>query len=220
MRRPYFAIQIYFVVFAAFLMGYLVLIRPWYMNWGATDAEIAMVLPGDTYIPPATHVSTRAVTIHATPAAIWPWIVQLGQGRGGFYSYDWLENLFAADMQNADAIEPEWQHLALGDHVSFQRNGPYTKVAYFEPDKVLVVEGGWTWYLQPVDAHHTRLIVRYASFPINNVLASGFYYAIFEPVHFVMEHGMMLGIRARAEALIPDECTLPVYACSWQEQHE
>jgi hypothetical protein len=179
-----------------------------------------MVLPGDAYIPAATHVSTRAITINAAPDAIWPWIAQIGQGRGGFYSYEWLENLFAADMHNADHIVPEWQHLAVGDHVSFQRNGPFTRVAYFEPNKVLVVEGGWTWYLAPIDDDHTRLIVRYASFPVTDALSTGFYYAIFEPVHFVMEHGMMLGIRTRAEANFAGEAAQPVFADKEGLHHE
>jgi hypothetical protein len=169
------------------------------MHWGATATEITMSLPGDANIPPQTVVSTRAITIRAPVAAVWPWIIQLGQGRGGFYSYEWLENLFAADMHNADHIVPALQQLQIGDPISFQGGGPFTRVAAIMPERALVVEGGWTWVLDPIDEHTTRLIVRYASFEVRDVWSKLFYYPIFEPAHFVMESGMMLGIKARAE---------------------
>jgi hypothetical protein len=181
------------------ILAYILFLRPWHMSWGATAEEVAMPLPGDPYIPPQAVVSTRAVTIHAPAAAVWPWIVQLGQGRAGFYSYDWLENLFAADMHNADRIAPELQQLNVGDHISLQRNGPFAVVAAIEPERVLVAEGGWTWHLRAIDEHTTRLIVRYASFEVGDLLSKLYYYPIFEPAHFVMESGMMLGIKVRAE---------------------
>ncbi|MCC6454829.1 MAG: hypothetical protein IT328_07805 [Caldilineaceae bacterium] len=179
---------------------YASLLRPWHMQWGATDAEVSMPLPGDPYIPEKAVVSTRAITIQAPRAVVWAWLVQLGQGRGGFYSYEWLENLFAADMHNADSIVPELQQIKVGDHVSFQRNGPFAVVALVDPERALVLEGGWTCVLEPVNDSTTRLIVRYASFEVNGFLSELFYYPIFEPAHFVMENGMMLGIKARAEA--------------------
>ncbi len=188
------------IVTASTLAVHATLIRPWYMRWGATDAEINMPLPGDIYIPEQTVVSTRAITIHAPKEAVWRWVVQLGQGRGGFYSYEWLENLFAADMHNANEILPELQQLQVGDPISFQRDGPFTVVAYIEEGQVLVLEGGWTCYLEEVDDTTTRLVVRYASFKVNSFLSRLFYYPIFEPAHFVMEQGMMLGIKARAES--------------------
>jgi hypothetical protein len=187
------------VVVGIILVAYIVFLRPWHMRWEATDTEVALVLPGDAYIPPLAVRSTRALTIDAPANAVWPWIVQLGQGRGGFYSYEWLENLFAAEMHNAERIQPELQTLQVGDHISFQQDGPYTRVALIEPAHVLVVEGGWTWVVEPIDANTTRLIVRYASFEVGNTWSKLFYYPIFEPAHFVMESGMMLGIKARAE---------------------
>jgi hypothetical protein len=187
------------VLVGVVLVAYVFFLRPWHMRWGATDTEIALSLPGDPYIPPLAVRSTRALTIDAPADAVWPWIVQLGQGRGGFYSYEWLENLFAAEMQNAERIQPELQTLHVGDPISFQQDGPFTRVAFVEPGHVLVAEGGWTWVVEPIDAHSTRLIVRYASFEVGNTLSKLFYYPIFEPAHFVMESGMMLGIKARAE---------------------
>jgi hypothetical protein len=199
------------LVVAALVIVYTALIRPWHMRWGATDEELALSLPGDSFIPRNTIVSTRALTIHAPAAVVWPWLVQLGQGRGGFYSYDWLENLFAADMHNAERILPELQHLQVGDHISLQRNGPFGIVVALEPEQMLVISGGWAFYLRPVDEQSTRLIVRYASFVVDDWFSKLFYYPIFEPAHFVMEAGMMLGIMQRAERLpAPAPAFLPV----------
>jgi hypothetical protein len=205
MQKRVFASLLIMLTVISIAVSYGMLIRPWHMRWGATDEEISMALPGDSYIPPETVVSTRAITIHARPDAVWPWLVQLGQGRGAFYSYDWLENLFAADMHNANQIVPEWQQIQVGDHISLQRNGPFMVIAQLEDERALVVEGGWAWYLEPVDENTTRLIVRYASFKVNDLFSRLFYYPIFEPAHFVMEQGMMLGIKARAESTSPNE---------------
>ena len=200
MFNPRFAALVIVCLFAAFVAIYVSTIRPWHMRWGATESELAMPLPGDQLVPPSAVVSTRAITIRATPQEIWPWLIQLGQGRGGYYSYDWLENLFAADMHNADTIVPGLQHVDVGDHISLQGNGPYMTVATVDPERALIMEGGWGWYLEPVDAQNTRLIVRYASFEVNSWASALFYYPIFEPAHCVMELGMMLGIAGRAES--------------------
>lgn len=197
----------------AFLVAYGFFVQPWHMRWGATDAEIAMALPGDPFIPPTTVVSTRAITIHAPPTQVWAWLVQLGQNHGGFYSYDWLENLFLAQMHNADRIVPEWQNPQVGDEVTMMANPPpmsIAKIALLDPGRVLVLKGGWAFYLQPIDAQTTRLIVRYASFPVKGSwTAALFYYPIFEPAHFIMEAGMMLGIKQRAEAAMSTPAPKP-----------
>ncbi|MEK8226829.1 hypothetical protein NKG05_13190 [Oerskovia sp. M15] len=75
------------------------------------------MLPGDELVPAADVVATRAITIAAPPREVWRWVLQLGQGRGGFYSYEWLENLVGCEIRNADRIEPQWQRLAVGDEV-------------------------------------------------------------------------------------------------------
>ncbi len=93
---------------------YALTIRPWHLRWGATDEEFTRPLPGDAVVPDGIQ-STRAITIHAPARAIWPWLVQMGQDRAGFYSFDWLERLAGADIHNADHIIPAWQHLAVGD---------------------------------------------------------------------------------------------------------
>jgi hypothetical protein len=179
-------------------------IRPWHMRWGATDEEVRMALPGDRYISKSAQISTRAVTIHAPAATVWMWLVQLGQGRGGWCSYDWLENLFEAHMTNADHIASDLQNLQVGDKISFTRGGEANEVnsapvVLLDPGHALVIRGGWSMVLDPIDGGTTRLIVRYPEEDPQDPISATLYYTIFEPAHFVMEAGMMLGIRERAE---------------------
>ncbi|MGZ4674827.1 MAG: hypothetical protein ACXV8K_19365, partial [Ilumatobacteraceae bacterium] len=112
--------------------------RWWFMRWGADLAEVNEVLPGDELIGNPTMVTTRAITINARPEAIWPWLVQMGQDRGGLYSYDWLESLFGLHFHNADHIVADWQHLSVGDQIRAapESAGPeagFTVVALDEP---------------------------------------------------------------------------------------
>lgn len=186
---------IFIVLCIAFLVGcYALIVRPWHAGWGATAQEQVMLLPGDSLGAGAPAVTTRAVTIHAPAGVAWQWLVQIGQGRGGWYSYDWMENLFGADMHNAEAIEPALQQIAVGDHLLFTQMGLHATVAAIDPQRSLVLDGGWTFYLEPLDDENTRLIVRY--FCKDNLF---YYFTIFEPAHFLMESGMMLGLKARAE---------------------
>lgn len=94
---------------------YALAVRPWLVRRGASDDEVRRPLPGDDVVPEPAAPSTCAVTIHAPAAEVWKWLVQIGQGRAGFYSYDWLENLAGIDSHSADRIEPAWQSLAEGD---------------------------------------------------------------------------------------------------------
>lgn len=174
------------------------LVRPWIMRWGATDQELVQSLPGDNLIPLDAVVSTRALTIDAPADKVWPWLVQLGQGRGGFYSYTWLENLFAADMVNADRVNPSLQGIVPGDLLSFGEGWYTTRVSVAEPNRVLIL-GDWTFYLESLDAATTRFIIRYPFKVGDGIGEKLFYYGIFEPAHFVMESGLMMGIKVRAE---------------------
>lgn len=194
------------LVGAIVIVGYWFLVRPWHIRWGATPEEVRMSLSGDKFIAPdSLDISTRAITIHAPASVVWQWLVQLGQDRSGFYSYHWLENLFAADMHNGDQIKPEWQDVAVGRRVLLAYYGATidavtSPVALVDPGRALVLHGGWGMYLFPIDARTTRLIVRYPLDP--KVFGiEPLSYGIFEPAHFVMESGMMLGIKERAEAI-------------------
>lgn len=110
------------------------------MPWGATAQETHLALPGDSILRTASTSATRAITINADRHAVWPWMVQLGQGRGGFYSYDRLENLIGCDIHSAERIVPEWQALAVGDGVNLHPEVALT-VALVEPDRALVLRG-------------------------------------------------------------------------------
>jgi len=187
-----------FLTGAAILAGlYLFWARPFYKNWGATSSEIQSALPGDTFIPRGALVTTRALDIMAPPEKIWPWLIQLGHGRGGFYTYTWLERIFATDMVNAEVIQPELQLLKAGDPIAWRQSdskATWTKVVLLDKPRTLVLEGGYTFQLNPLGPNHTRLLVRY-------VWDQGglSYHLLFEPAHFVMESGMMLGLKRRAE---------------------
>jgi len=194
-------------------------LRPWYMNWGATDTETQRVYPGDQLTPNVLSVATRAITIKASTADVWPWIVQVGEDRAGFYSYTWLENLFLADMHNADRINPQWQTRQVGDTVWLTNKNRYhgtarTLVAVYEPGHVMVlvsppdyeklvrqgppIDGVWTFILEPDGDHSSRLIMRSRG-RSTGIFKRAFDYFIFDPAHFIMERRMLLGIKQRAE---------------------
>jgi hypothetical protein len=188
-----------FVFYAITAFIYWIFIRPLHFNWGATPAEVNMKLPGDELISKNRIVSTRAINIHAPKEKIWPWFAQTGQNRGGFNSYYWLENLFAAKMVNAKAIHPEWQNPRPGDTVYFGKNEAFTFVSLSKPNEYYSL-GGWTFYLQAIDAGNTRLIVRYPSMEVRqSKITTLYYYGLFESLHFIMESGMMMGIKQKAE---------------------
>ena len=188
---------------AAALAAYALFVRPWHLKWGATDEEQKMSLPGDELVEHPKLNATHAITIHAPVQDVWPWLVQIGQRRGGFYSYTWLENLVGCYMHNADQIVPEWQDLKVGDEVWLHPKAPPLKVLLIEPGRTIVLEKSWGFFLKPIDQNKTRLIIRgRGEFnpdlknPLLNLLL---WRGIFEPAHFIMERKMMLGIKQRAE---------------------
>jgi hypothetical protein len=136
--------------------------RPWALTWGATDEEVARPMPGDSVVADPTFNATRAVTIDAPPEAVWPWIIQIGYLRAGFYSYDRLDN---DGIPSAERILPEFQQLAAGDSIPLTSDG-YAAVAALEPNRSMLLvtgeEGPWTWAwgLYPVSTDQTRLVTR------------------------------------------------------------
>lgn len=195
---------------AAFPAAYFAGLRPWHRRWGATDTEIRMPLPGDEQVPDPGYQHTRAVTIHAPADQVWQWLVQVGQNRGGFYSYDWLENMAGCQVHSADRVHPEWQSLHAGDLIAVMPGfGP--RVAAVEPGGWLAIERWGTFVVQSIDARTTRLIVR-ARQPRG--LASLGYLLTLEIPHFIMERKMLLGIKERAERAAGETLLgeiLPVY---------
>lgn len=190
-------------------------IRPWHLRWGATDAELTESLPGDDVKPDAEIQTTHAITINAPAADVWKWLVQIGQGRGGFYSYDWLENLFCLEIHNTDKINAKWQELRIGDFVRSANTewfgGKYKDltgwfVVEMEKDRALVLRdeienGSWGFILKPIDENQTRLIARVSGNKPPNLPMKIFNYGFFEPAHFIMERKMLLTLKQRAEEL-------------------
>jgi len=184
---------------------YTLAVRPWHRTWGATEEEVRMAFPGeDPHAPPPRVSATHAITIHAPVAEVWAWLVQIGQDKGGFYSYSCLENLLGCNLRNADRVVPEWQYLTVGDQVRLHPHAPPLPVTYLEPGKALVLAGGWGFVLRQTEGGSTRLIARGwgdANPHIRNPALHFLYWRVFfEPVHFVMERKMLIGIKERAEA--------------------
>jgi hypothetical protein len=181
---------------------YLLMIRPWHLRWGATEGETRRTLPGDELVPHPAWEATRAVDVRAPAAEIWPWLVQMGQGRGGLYTYDWLENLAGLDIHSTDRIIPELQHLEVGDSVRFAPEGGPT-VAAIEPNRSLTlrISGNFSWafVLEETDELTTRLILRSRVDAKPRQLFALAYSLFVELPHFVMERRMLKGIKERAE---------------------
>ncbi|HEY0189103.1 MAG TPA: SRPBCC family protein [Cellulomonas sp.] len=199
------------VTTAAVLAAGYALARQQSLRWGARQDEVARTLPGDDRLPHADLVATRAITIAAPAEDVWPWLVQLGRGRGGFYSYDVLENLIGLDLHSADEIVPEWQDVAVGDQVGLAE-GVGLEVVVAEPPAAFVLAGApteqtgammpfgfvWAFLLRPGPTEgSTRLVVRerYAyleprAWPIVEAVEWG---------SLLMTTGMLRGIRDRAE---------------------
>ena len=194
----------------AAVIGTAALLRGRYLRWGTTSEEQDRALAGDVLLPVVDHSTTRAITINAAAQDIWPWIVQLGQGRGGFYSYDWLENRVARiDIHNADRIVPEWQQITVGAEV---RLAPEVRlrVAALEPGRALVLRGSvpmgqvappyeftWAFVLVPQPDDTTRLVVRERYRYTHRWAAM-----IVQPAQLVscfMSPKMLRGIKTRAE---------------------
>lgn len=185
----------------AALVVYAAALRPWFLRWGATVEETHKTLPGDSVLPNAPSAATRAITIHAPPERVWPWIAQIGQGRGGLYSYTWLENLVGCQIVNADRIHPEWQDIKPGDGVRLHPKMPPIPVLLVEKNRALVLGSAvgtaqvppvtWAFVIEGASGNATRLLIRWRSTEHAYFL---------EPIHFTMERRMMLGIRERAES--------------------
>ncbi len=195
--------------------AYHFLIRPRILRRGATNEEVNSVLPGDEIPPPKPFRSTMATTVAATPEEIWPWLVQVGWGRGAFYSYNRIEGLLGMDLDNADRIHPEWQNLEVGDtmwmsHPRLKYLFPETKAATIDPNRALVFaiygpegthvtpSGAWSFILNPIDQTSTRLISRLqVSTP--SLVGKLIFYGFEEPAHFIMQDGMFRGPKTRVQ---------------------
>jgi hypothetical protein len=184
--------------------------RAWHLRWGATDEEARKRLPGDELVPRPVAEVTRALTINAPVKEIWPWMVQMGAGRGGLYSYDWLENLAGLGIHTVDRVVPELQDLKEGDVFPLDSaSGTGPTVPALVPERVIVLHFpdpqarrsvlSWAYILDPVDEGTTRLIFRFKLDVDPRPLWGLIYVLLIEIPHFVMERKMMLGIKERVE---------------------
>jgi hypothetical protein len=192
------------VLFALALaaIAYRLLGRRRVLTWGATGAEAAARLPGDELLEDAEGVATRAITIDAPAAAVWPWLAQMGPSpRGGAYTYDWIENLLGLDMHSADDVLPEFQHPEVGDELGYGANR--MRYERIEPERVLALrssDGNWVWsFVLDERDGRTRLISR-NRFRLPR-LRDKLGMIPMEPGSLAMERKMLRGIKARAERL-------------------
>jgi hypothetical protein len=212
-----------FLKFIGILAGLVIIsmiviaaLTPWMDRWSATDVEIAASFPGDGMVPEPAGVVNRAVTIQATPKEIYPWIVQLDAKKGGWYSYTWLETyLLNCPIVNADRIHEEWQNLKVGDEVHMCPNQPAPPpyvVAQIHPNESIVMghqeNGEWVdsyqFVIIPQSDGSSRLILR------TRTMVVGGFWTIIHPGIFIMERGMLLGIKERAEHLAETRSVRPV----------
>ncbi len=180
------------------------LYRRWHLRWGATPAEVAACMPGDTLVPHAQYASTRAITIGAPPGEVWPWLVQVGCGRAGFYSNDLLDN---RGRPSARDIEPWWQHLEAGQLVPMIpggtiREGTAFSVHSFQaPERLLwsKPDSTWAWSLTQTETGGTRLVTRIrARYDWQHPVPALAALLLMQFGDFAMLRRMLRGIRARA----------------------
>jgi len=198
------------ILYVALIVG----VRQWNVQWGTVPAERAMALPGDDLVPVAHYHIDHGITIAAPSSSVWPWLVQMGQDRAGFYSYSVLENAVGARVTNADQVLAYWQSRQTGDLVRAVPpdwlGGHFGteigwRVRELIPERAMVLEGWGAFVLVSLDDSTTRLLVRTRGAGVPNqrmVALSPFGLLVFEPAHLVMERRMLIGIKERAERTV------------------
>lgn len=179
------------------------LLRHWHRSWGATPAEVAAAMPGDDLLPRAQYRCTRAITVDAPPEAVWPWLVQVGYRRAGWYAGDLLDNFARPSVRR---IVPELQDLRVGEWLSMvpkpSERTAFVVDSYHEPSWLLwrTPNRSWSWRLAPLDDNRTRLITRmHTAYEWNRPLVL-ITVLLMECADYPMMRRMMRGIRDRAEA--------------------
>jgi hypothetical protein len=186
-------------------IGFFALYRPWQLRWGASRDEVARSMQGDEVVPAPVFNATRAITIEARPEDIWPWIVQIGFGRAGWYTYDLLDNM---GRHSAERLVPELQHMEMGDLVPM---GPGKdagmRVKGFEANRWMLWWDKnhlttWVWALDPMPDGSTRLVTRVRARPSWRHPTTAMWLLLFEVADFPLMRKCLLGIKRRAEALV------------------
>jgi len=207
-----------------FVLIILPFMRSKLRKWGSTEKELTRELPGDDLIKEMKGWYNHAVTINAAPADVWPWILQLGQNKGGFYSYELLENIVGSKIRNVDKIVPEFQDTAVGDRVMMTpKAAPYILNA-IDPGRAFILrlrvnlennetvgadeplpekyqDGSWLFFLEETSEGVTRMITRSRN-DWNQSKTNTFFYGLFGVISIVMDRKLLKGIKKRAEAMI------------------
>jgi hypothetical protein len=203
---------------------YALWIRPRMLTWGAAPEETTCTYPGDELVPDSDGGATMATALPAPPERVWRWLVQMGGGRAGWYSWDWVDNNW---QRSADRIVPEWQGLAEGQHLHWAPKGEnWFTVAVLEPNRTLVlhaaygmfsgrsfdprsgpapwayIDGIWGFHLRAAPGGGTRLVVRSRDRSGPRPVARLFGWLVGEPLHFVMQTRQFHNLRARVGAKV------------------
>jgi hypothetical protein len=186
--------------------------RPWHLRWGATPDELKRAMPGDGTSFESSFTATRAITVRARPEDVWPWLVQVGFGRAGWYSYDWLDNL---GRPSADRIIPELQAIGIGDWIPMSGKVDERtafRVAAFEPNRLLLwtkPDSTWAWMIEPIDEQHTRVVSRLRCHHEPGTLLGLAGILLMELGDFPMFRKLLLNLRRRAEDLAAARAASP-----------
>ena len=201
------------ITLGAVLAVYVVVLRPWHMHWGATEEEIASPIRGDSLVQHPHEVTTRGITINAWPSHVWPWLAQMGKGRGGLYSYDWLDQVFGVlDAPSSDTLIARFLEIREGDTIPVGGSAGWP-VAIAIRDELLLLDvrdrGAhvtWAFVLHQASPTQTRLIMRVrARMPVTWKLPLQM--AVLDPSEFLMVRRQLMGIRDRAERLARSDTT-------------
>ena len=201
-------LECWIIALVVLLILYFAWLRDWQMTWGATDEEVSRYMAGDELLEDPGFNATRAVEIEAPPEQIWPWIVQMGYKRAGFYGFDRLDN---GGMPSAERILPEYQDLKVGDSLPLceYKGRPVNALHVIEMERnksmawVFVIgpwqNTTWSWGLYPVDSEHTRLVSRLRIEPDFSDLQHAIMWGMVDVMEIVMMRTTLLGIKRRAE---------------------
>jgi hypothetical protein len=210
-RRAHAVAALFLVYVSVAILG-----RPWAMRFGTTGADRAAELFGDSLNPAAGYVVDNAIRIDAPADSVWPWLAQIGQDRGGFYSYDWLERAVGVRIRNADSIVLAWQDRKVGDFVRATQptylGGAFAddlgwRITAIDPGRAIVLDKWGAFIVRPIDDRTSQLYIRQRnpgtpSFVGNLFAPVGL--LVLEPAHFIMQRGMLRGVKRRAEGIRPE----------------